>query len=170
MCLAITMGLAFPPAMGAEEAKPGVFPEETFNSIQRELICLCGCKSILKDCPHVDCGYAIPLRKKIREALEQGQTREQIIASVVKERGEEALAAPKKEGFNLVGYIFPALAILAAGLVVAIIAKNWAARGAGGGPSEGGGENKPPARGAGSAPLGDQMTERLKKELEEFDS
>jgi cytochrome c-type biogenesis protein CcmH len=154
------------PAWGAEPAKPGVFPEELFNSIQREMICLCGCKSILKDCPHVKCDYAIPARKNIREALERGKTRDQIIAQFVSERGEVALAAPKGEGFNVLGYVLPFIAILAAGYAVASITRRWAAKGAG---DEGAAET-PAAKMAGEPEAADEMAERLKKELEEFDS
>jgi len=150
----------------------GKFSDELFSSIQRDMICLCGCKSILKDCPHVNCDYAIPARKKIREMLTEGKTRDQILAEFVSERGEQALAAPTKEGFNIIGYILPFIAILAAGYGVSLIAMRWA----GGAKAREGQVRKTDSEPGDSGPdpangqTTDEMTERLKKELEEFDS
>ncbi|MDH4185333.1 MAG: cytochrome c-type biogenesis protein CcmH [Nitrospinota bacterium] len=159
------MALATLSAHGQPQQATGVFPEELFNSIQREMICLCGCKSILKDCPHVNCDYAIPARNRIREMLTQGNTRDQIIDDFVREKGEQSLAAPVKEGFNLLGYILPFLAILAAGYGVSILAARWAGRRTEEASATGAkGEDKiTPAAGG-------EMAQRLKKELEEFDS
>ena len=163
-CLAAIALAAWP--AGAQQAASGVFPEELFSSIQRDMICLCGCKSLLKECPHVNCDYAIPARKRIREMLIEGKTRDQILAEFVRERGEQALAAPKREGFNLLGYILPFVAILTAGYGVSVLAKRWAGRGAAATPSQGAGpaQSSPPVR------ENDEMTERLKKEMEELDS
>ncbi|MDH5478410.1 MAG: cytochrome c-type biogenesis protein CcmH [Nitrospinota bacterium] len=158
---------------GFAQAQPtGKFSEELFTSIQRDMICLCGCKSILKDCPHVNCDYAIPARKRIREMLDQGKSREEILAEFVKEKGEQALAAPKKEGFNILGYILPFIAILGAGYGVVLIALRWAGAGAKKEPSiEKSGEEQQPKPATGEAEgVGGEAAERLKKELEEFDS
>lgn len=150
----------------------GKFSEELFISIQREMICLCGCKSILKDCPHVNCDYAIPAKKKIREMLIEGKTRDQILAEFVRERGEQALAAPTKEGFNILGYILPFIAILAAGYGVSIIAMRWAGGKAAREPEirERDTEQEDLQIHQGQGQASDEIAERLKKELEEFDS
>ncbi|HZK79095.1 MAG TPA: hypothetical protein VFC35_09305, partial [Gemmatimonadaceae bacterium] len=44
--------------------------------------------------------------------------------------GEQILMAPLKQGFNLVGYALPSVALLAAGLAVAGLIRRWGARGA----------------------------------------
>ena len=166
----IILTAAFTSAGWAQEQ--GKFSEELFNSIQRDMICLCGCKSILKDCPHVNCDYAIPARKKIKQMLIEGKTREDILAEFVRERGEQALAAPPKKGFNILGYVLPFVAIIAAGYGVAILAMRWAG---GARARETAAREKDFGTGAAAddgareQPAG-EMAERLKKELEEFDS
>jgi len=73
-----------------------------------------------------------------------------------------ALAAPKKEGFNLVGYLLPFVAIVAAGAGVAVTASRWARRG-------GAALAAPLGQGSGPGPAGGALAEKLRKELDDFE-
>ncbi len=60
------------------------------------------------------------MRLRVREMLAQGAGRQEVLAFFVERYGVEVLAAPPKSGFNLVAWLFPALAVpvaLAAGLL-----------------------------------------------------
>ncbi len=57
------------------------------------------------------------LRQELRTLLASGATETQILNAFVAKYGERILAAPKPQGFNLLAYVLPAVA-LAAGLVV----------------------------------------------------
>lgn len=103
-----------------------VFPS---TKIEEKLMCLCGCNSTIKSCPHENCGFAIPARKQIAELIAAGKDEAAIIDFFVAKYGEEILAAPKKEGFNLLGYIMPFVALIVAAGIVIIILRKWTSRG-----------------------------------------
>ena len=103
--------------------------EEIYNTVASELMCLCGCNTVVKSCPHTDCGYAIPAKKRIRSLIAEGLGAEEIKRVFVSERGEVALAKPEKKGFNLVGYIFPFVALLVVAVLVWRLANYWTIQG-----------------------------------------
>jgi len=81
-----------------------------------KLACLCGaCKNTVANCAMLECHYSLPARQKIVKMLAAGFSDQQIIDSFVKEHGLKALAVPPAEGFNLLAWIMPFVAI-AAGL------------------------------------------------------
>lgn len=81
-----------------------------------KLACLCGCKSTVADCTMLECGYSKPARDKIAAGLLAGKSDAEIINSFVQESGLQALAVPPAEGFNLMAWVMPFIAI-ALGLV-----------------------------------------------------
>ena len=76
------------------------------------LACLCGCKQTVAECQMLECGYSSPLRKRIMEQQNTGKDDDSIINAIVAERGNEALAAPPTEGFNLLAWWMPFVAIV----------------------------------------------------------
>jgi cytochrome c-type biogenesis protein CcmH len=93
--------------------------------------------------------------------LEGGKSYDDVIAYFVGKEGEVALSSPTKEGFNLVGYIMPFLAIIAAGSGVAVTATRWAKKGKSGNSSS----SQEPVE-----EVDDEIADKLRKELEDFDS
>jgi cytochrome c-type biogenesis protein CcmH len=78
-----------------------------------KLACKCGvCNNTVATCQMLECHYSLPARQKIDVMQKQGQSDEVIVASFVKESGLSALAAPPAEGFNILGYLMPFIAIL----------------------------------------------------------
>jgi cytochrome c-type biogenesis protein CcmH len=59
----------------------------------------------------LECHYSLPAREKIAEMQKAGSSDQQIVDSFVQERGLAALAAPPAEGFHLLGWIMPFIAI-----------------------------------------------------------
>jgi len=164
--LAVIVTLAsFAPSFAAEPsatvAQPELAIEEVFNNMQNELMCLCGCNSILKKCPHIECGFAIPARKDILSQLKSGKSRDEVITYLVAKYGERILAAPAKEGFNLVGYAMPFIAIVLVGALVGKTVSRWARRGAE--------ETSDNLASTSDTHVDKGLSDRLKKELEDFD-
>jgi cytochrome c-type biogenesis protein CcmH len=60
------------------------------------------------------------LRQELRTVLAGGATEKQVVDAFVAKYGERILAAPKPQGFNLLAYVLPIVA-LAAGLVIVIV-------------------------------------------------
>ena len=80
------------------------------------LACKCGtCNNTVGNCPMLECHYSHPARQRISKMLDQGMSDDAIVAVFVKEQGLSALAAPPAEGFNLLGWLMPFIA-LAGGL------------------------------------------------------
>ena len=77
-----------------------------------KLACLCGtCKNTVADCPMLECHYAKPAKEKINEMAASGVGDSKIIDAFIEEHGLQALAVPPKEGFHLLGWVMPFVAI-----------------------------------------------------------
>ena len=108
---------------------PGRAYADVQGEVEEAIMCQCGCGIVLKHCPHQNCGYAIPARRYIADLVKEGKGKEEIIAIFVKKEGQKVLAAPKKEGFNLLGYILPFIALIGAAFFISKVIKTWTSRG-----------------------------------------
>ena len=89
--------------------------EEQVREIGHQLACYCGCSGLtVSDCT---CGTADQIRVKIRAQLDSGLSSQEVVDAWVAERGEEILAVPTREGFNLVGWTLP-FVVTALGLII----------------------------------------------------
>jgi cytochrome c-type biogenesis protein CcmH len=61
------------------------------------------------------------LRAEIWDLLETGMNKEQVIDKLVDKYGERILAAPNKQGFNLLAWILPGVAIAVGAVTVAYV-------------------------------------------------
>lgn len=92
------------------------------DDIARELMCQCGCTMIVYNC---DCGTADQMRGVIREKLDGGQTKPQIMDYFVGQYGETVLSAPTKEGFNITAWIMPFVGLAVGIGVVYFVLTHW---------------------------------------------
>lgn len=102
--------------------------KERFRSLQQKFVCQCGCNYNLLHCPHLVCPSAPVMRKAILAGIGAGDSDEQIVASMVGQFGEVALAQPTMEGFNIVGWVMPFVALLTGLVLLYGIAKAWRKR------------------------------------------
>jgi cytochrome c-type biogenesis protein CcmH len=65
----------------------------------------------------------------IRSQIEQGKTKQQIKDALVAEFGEDVLATPRGEGFDLVAYLVPIGAVLLAAVGIALGLMRWRRQG-----------------------------------------
>jgi cytochrome c-type biogenesis protein CcmH/NrfF len=97
--------------------------------LERALKCSCGCGLDVHSCQfQMQCGTSPGWTQRIRASLEAGESVDAIQASFVADFGTEVLMLPPPEGFNLLGYLLPALAIVTAGMFVGLIARGNATR------------------------------------------
>jgi cytochrome c-type biogenesis protein CcmF len=94
-------------AQATTEAPEPKGPDE--NWLVRNIICQCGsCRHNLLECESDGCGHAVQDRIEIRQLLDQGRGREQVIQYFIKKYGGQvALAAPIDKGFNRLAWLFP---------------------------------------------------------------
>lgn len=100
---------------------------EKLMILESALKCDCGCGLDVHSCQfQMQCGTSPVWSQRIRQALEAGQSVDAIQASFVADYGTEVLMLPPPQGFNLLGYFLPAVAILSAGMLVGMVARGRA--------------------------------------------
>lgn len=103
---------------------------EKLMVLETALKCHCGsCSLDVHSCQfQMQCGTSPVWSLRIRQALEAGESVDAIKASFVADYGTDVLMLPPAEGFNLLGYFLPMMAILAAGALVGIVARGGSTR------------------------------------------
>lgn len=96
-----------------------------FNSLGHQLICTCGCNEVLLDCNHVGCTVSTQEEAELRQALDRGDSNNLILQNFVQKYGPIVLAAPPKQGFDLMAWIMPGLVFLLATLGTALLIRKW---------------------------------------------
>jgi cytochrome c-type biogenesis protein CcmH len=93
------------------------------DEITAKIICDCGCNNLtIKNCT---CGKADQVRSDVASRLDAGQGSAAILQAYVDEYGEQILAAPTREGFNLVGWLTPFAALLAGAALLLFALRRW---------------------------------------------
>jgi cytochrome c-type biogenesis protein CcmH len=102
----------------ASEAKP------TLAELETEVVCpTCHTTLDQSSAPVAD-----RLRAFIRVRIAAGDTKSEIKDKLVAQFGEQVLAAPPKRGFNLLAWVLPPAAGIAAAAVVGVLAVRWSRR------------------------------------------
>jgi cytochrome c-type biogenesis protein CcmH len=104
------------------------------QAIEKRLACNCGCTLDVFTCRTTDfsCTYSPRLHREVLALRAQGKSAQQILDAFVAKYGEKALMAQKAQGFNWLGYLVPATAILlAGGALLTVIGRRRAAVAAG---------------------------------------
>jgi cytochrome c-type biogenesis protein CcmH len=76
------------------------------------------------------------MRALIRERLAAGDTREQVMRYFEDRYGQWVLLAPKPEGFNLLVWVAPIVAVIAGVVILAVLMRRWTRHAAAGGVPE----------------------------------
>jgi cytochrome c-type biogenesis protein CcmH len=119
---ALRLSLVLALLLPAAAATPST--QEALDAVTAKLICDCGCNNLtIKDCT---CGKADRVRAEVKARLDSGQTPAQVVSAYVDEYGEQILAAPTTEGFNLVGWLAPFAALLLAAAFLVLALRRWA--------------------------------------------
>ena len=90
--------------------------------VEQAIKCGCGtCGMDVHTCQfQMQCGTSPAWTQRILAQLQAGQTPEAIEASFVADFGGSVLMTPPAEGFNLVGYLLPGVAIITAGMLIGL--------------------------------------------------
>jgi cytochrome c-type biogenesis protein CcmH len=121
--------------------KPGARPSMTADerdALEHRLHCQCGtCTLDIFTCRTTDfsCQVSPAMHRDVMALVEGGYGAQDILDAFVGAYGEKVLMEPKKSGFDLVGWITPGAALIAGGVVVAVLLRRWGARAAAGRPA-----------------------------------
>jgi cytochrome c-type biogenesis protein CcmH len=99
----------------------------TVNQVSQGLTCQCGCGLTVANCNHPQCSFSVPLRGEIEAMISHGETRDEILAYYRHKFGEKILSAPTTEGFNLLAWTMPFVAILLGGGFITLAFTRWRA-------------------------------------------
>ena len=88
----------------------------SFTDVEDEVMCTV-CGTPLNLAPQ-DAPFAQRERAYIRRLIAQGDSKEQIKDALAKQYGDQVLALPKNEGFNLAAYLVPIAVVLAAAALI----------------------------------------------------
>lgn len=130
----------------------------TLAELEKKFICpTCQTTLELSNAPVAD-----RMRGFIRERIAAGDSESEISAALVAQFGEEVLAAPPKEGFNLLAWVLPLVGAAAAIGALGVALRRWSRT-----------RTEPGAAVALSAngrpPLDPELERRLDEELARFD-
>ena len=124
------------------------------NAVAKELWCPL-CNGVrLDNCELQAC---VQMREVIDQKLVAGENKEQIKAYFAQQYGDVVLGEPAREGFNLVVWIFPILAVVVGLGWLAYLVMTWRKR-------------KPPSAApvpAGAGPSDDEYLKRVEQEMEQ---
>jgi cytochrome c-type biogenesis protein CcmH len=154
LVFAVVVALCAAGAAWASEQNP------TLAEVEAELYCpTCDGPLRLSDAPVAD-----RIRSFIRARIEAGDTKSEIKDKLVESFGVSVLAAPPKEGFNLLAWVLPLAGGFAAVVVLGFAVRRWSRSRTS---DEGRQEAEPSANGRG--PLDPDLERRLDEELARFD-
>lgn len=155
--LVISAALAL--VLVAALAAPVLASSLSANEVASELVCRCGCNSVLTNCAHQECSSRDGMLLSIKQQIDAGKSKEEIIQGFVARYGEQVLAVPPKTGFNLTAWITPFAVLVGGALAVYLVLRLWVFRG----------KQPLPATSARSTSAQDEeYRRRVEKELEDF--
>jgi cytochrome c-type biogenesis protein CcmH len=95
----------------------------SFTDVEDEVMCTV-CGTPLNLSPQ-DAPFAQRERAYIRRLIAQGKSKDQIKDALAAQYGDEVLALPRKEGFNLAAYLVPVAVILLAAALALVALARW---------------------------------------------
>jgi cytochrome c-type biogenesis protein CcmH len=111
----LALGAAPAPAQTPE-------PQTTLPDVEDEVMCpVCGTTLELAS----ESPQAVREREYVRGLIAEGRTKEEIKDALVAEFGDEVLAIPEGEGFDLAAWLVPGLAIVGAGAAIFVGLRRW---------------------------------------------
>ena len=107
-------------------AKPLLTQQER-DDLEHRIHCQCGCTLDVFTCRTTDfsCQVSPAMHADIMALVAGGYSAQEIVDAFTASYGERVLMAPKREGFNLLGYFLPSAVLLTAGAAVAVLLRRW---------------------------------------------
>ncbi|SRR5579875_236353 len=103
----------------------GLSQKTSLQEVSEGLTCQCGCGLTVANCNHPQCEFSVPVREQIEAMILRGMGPTQIIRSFRVKYGEKILSAPTAEGFNLLAWLMPGIAVFAGCFIIIGAIYRW---------------------------------------------
>jgi cytochrome c-type biogenesis protein CcmF len=152
--------LLLSPGALVAQVVPAVQKSELRRELEGEILCTCGCRRPMNDCPmEPNCHGLDAQRAKLDTYTGQGMNRDQVLAAFAADYGTQAiLARPIDKGFNRLAWFVPYLVGACGALLALSVARRWSRR-----------DDPPPAPAVGGAADDPELRTRLDHELRDLD-
>jgi cytochrome c-type biogenesis protein CcmH len=114
----VLLALAFAPAALASESNP------TQGELEAELVCPT-CKTTLDQS---NAPVALRMKRFISARIAAGDSKSEIKDQLVAQFGRGVLAAPEKEGFDLLAWVVPLAGLAVGAVVISLLLWRWTRR------------------------------------------
>lgn len=142
-------------------AAPALASEQhpTLNELENQLMCpVCQGETLAQS----DSAAAAQIKRHIQQRIDGGWTRSQIKRELTAEYGTRILAAPPRQGWNLLAWVLPLVGILGGAAVIGFLAWGWSRK-------REEPEHVPRSASLNGRPLDPELERRLDEELARFD-
>jgi len=114
-------------------AKPGAtksMNDEQRDALERDIRCQCGCTLDVYICRTTDfsCQVSPAMHRDIISLVEGGYDAKEIVNAFITNYGEKVLMAPRRQGFNLAGYLVPFAALGAGAIALTVVLRGMSRR------------------------------------------
>lgn len=154
------LGLLLSVALAAQTVSTGDPTHVKLREIGEKLKCQCegpgGCAYTVGSCNMLHCPFREEVYTQMRQDLQAGLGDAAIIDKLKAKYGVMILAAPPAQGFNLLGWLMPFLALVAGLIVIRYVLLRWR-------------RPKPAAVPAGAAGLVEKYRDEMEKELSDLE-
>jgi cytochrome c-type biogenesis protein CcmH len=112
------------------DAAPSMTADQR-DALEHDLRCQCGCTLDVYTCRTTDfsCEVSPAMHRDVMSLVEGGYSAHEILDAFVNTYGERALMAPRREGFNLAGYLVPFAALGAGAAALVVVLRGMQRRG-----------------------------------------
>jgi cytochrome c-type biogenesis protein CcmH len=102
------------------------------DALEHDIRCQCSCTLDVYTCRTTDfsCAVSPAMHRDVVSLVEGGYSAREILDSFVQTYGERALLAPRREGFNLAGYLVPFAALGGGAAALVVVLRGMQRRGA----------------------------------------
>ncbi len=153
----LLLGMLLVPLAGYTQTTGQVAPRAALErELANEIMCTCGgCRLPAGICGMTNCQGKEAQLEKLRQLVAEGKTREEILATFVRDYGSEAvLARPRDRGFNRLAWLLPYVLAISGLIMIIVNARRW---------------SKPAAAASGARTVDPTLDARLDDELRNLD-
>jgi len=124
LAAALVLAIAFSIAIGGD-LRVSAAERPTLAGTSQGLTCQCGCGLTVANCNMPTCGFSVPVREQIESMINKGKSGAEILGFYRAKFGEKVLSAPTTEGFNVLAWVMPFVAVALGGIFIFYTTNRW---------------------------------------------